>query len=335
MKFSLDDICIVPAVVSDINHRIECNPYNEDNMLPLFTAPMSSVIDENNYDVFLNNKINTIIPRHVDINIRKSLMTKTFVAMGLEEFHLFINESTDIDWEITKYICVDIANGHMRKLLDLCKLAKDKYGGNLVLMAGNIANPATYSEYAKVGIDLIRCSVGNGSACITASNAACFYPMGSLLQEINEVKKFVEARIKFDKLNNLDCEYKSVPMIIADGGFNSFDRIIKALALGADYVMIGKLFAQTKEACGKVTNGMRDYYGMSTKRAQSLIGTSSKTSEGIEFKVSVEYTLASWIDNFISYLRSAMSYTNSKNLEDFKKVEICQITSLARNSYYK
>lgn len=336
MKFSLDDISIIPARVSNISHRSECSPYNFDNMLPLFTAPMSSVIDDKNYQIFMDNKINTIIPRNISLDIRLNLMTKTFVAMGLDEFDTYIN-TTVVNTDIIKYICIDIANGHMKKLLDLCAKAKDIHGNSLILMTGNIANPATYADYAKVGIDFVRLSIGQGSACTTAANSATYYPQGSLIEETYEVKKFVEAHIKYANNNNVPSDYRSCPFIIADGGFNNFDKIIKALALGADYVMLGKLFAQCEEACGCIDDkGSRSYYGMSTRKAQQEISNlSKKTSEGIEFEVPVKYTLAQWCDNFISYLRTTMSYTDSKTLDDLKAAEICHMTPASRLSYYK
>ena len=66
MTYGLNDICLVPARISDIEHREQCNPYNADNMLPLFTAPMSSVINESNYQVFMDNKINTIYTIYIN-----------------------------------------------------------------------------------------------------------------------------------------------------------------------------------------------------------------------------------------------------------------------------
>ncbi len=336
MKYSLDDISIIPARISSINHRSECNPCNFDDMLPLFTAPMSSVIDDKNYQIFMDNKINTIIPRNVPIDIRVNLMIKTFVAMSLYEFDTYIN-TAEVNLDVIKYICIDIANGHMKKLLDLCTKAKVTHGNSLILMAGNIANPATYADYAKAGIDFIRLSIGQGSACITASNSAIYYPQGSLIEETYEVKKFVETHIKYANNNNVPSDYRSCPFIIADGGFDNFDKIIKALALGADYVMLGKLFAQCEEACGCIDDkGTRNYYGMSTRKAQKEISSfSNKTSEGIEFEVPVSYTLAQWCDNFTSYLRTTMSYTDSKTLDDLKAVEICHMTPSSRLSYYK
>lgn len=353
MLLSFNDICIVPSIISNIESRSECCPYR-DNMLPLITAPMSSVIDENNWQVFQNNKINTIIPRTVDWEIRTKLASETFIAVSLVEFERIINY-----WRISEsefiHICVDIANGHMKKLLDLCQQAKEKFGDSIQIMTGNIANPDTYYEYAKVGIDYVRAGIGTSPVCLTSANNGIHYPMVSLLQEIRDKRDVVEWSInndgkevpKYLHCNTRETEihktsYTSIPKVIADGGFNNFDQIIKALALGADYVMLGRIFAMSEEACGETVTispdqRRRKYYGMSTKKAQSEFGnTELKTAEGIETLVPIKYTLAGWCDNFISYLRSAMSYCNSKNLNEFKKNAITkQISNNSFNSYFK
>lgn len=375
MTYGLDDICITPARISTIDHRLECNPYNFDSMLPLFTAPMNSVINEYNYEEFLNNKINTIIPRGVDYNKRWELSTKTFVAIGLEEFETFIMDYTAI-FDITddiRYICVDIANGHMKKLIDLCTKAKTAFGGRLMLMAGNVANPQTYTDYALAGIDFVRIGIGGGSVCTTSANGGVHYAMASLIKDVVDVKWTIQRAIEEAKTLNIKCLYQSLPFIVADGGFDNYDKIIKALVLGADYVMVGKLFAQCEEACGSRTDihctnlnkvryidemgktiiprgvkwifdeesktyhsSVRVYYGMSTKKAQAETGSQKlKTAEGIEVTVPILYKLDGWCDNFISYLRSAMSYTNSRDLNEFKNSNYTIVSPLEYLSFYK
>ena len=378
--YSLQDISIMPACVTEINHRAECNPYNNDNKLPIFVAPMSSVIDLNNAKIFEFNKLNVVIPRTIDLEDRLNVCEEYFIAVGLNEFE---NTILTLNLENRKpiKICVDVANGHMKKLIDLCKYAKNRFRNKIIIMAGNVANPLVYYDYAYAGIDYIRLSIGSGSACTTAANAAIYTPMASLIDECVSIKKIVER----DRNN-----YKSVPKIIADGGFNNYDDIIKALALGADYVMCGKIFAQCEEACGEklqkflysdgtykylnyydaikakeymnkanyFSNALsakidinktsepypitafneiyRNYYGMSTKKAQKEMGKENlHTSEGIEKLVTVEYSLLGWIDNFIDYLRSAMSYCNATTLDAFKTAKIIKITNSARNSYFK
>lgn len=349
MLLSFNDICIIPSVISEIEHRSECSPFNHDGMLPLFTAPMSSVINEQNWTIFHDNKVNTIIPRNIDFEVRKLLMNQTFIAVSLKEFEELINTYYKDE---TIYICVDIANGHMKKLLDLCEKAKTMYGPRMQLMIGNIAKPDTYLEYAKVGIDYIRAGIGTSPVCLTSANNGIHYPMVSLLQELRFRKISVEQSIEENgrEVTNWytrekyvkTTPYKSIPKIIADGGFNNFDQIIKALAIGADYVMLGRIFAMSEEACGETVTispdqRRRKYYGMSTKKAQSEFGnTELKTAEGIETLIPIKYTLAGWCDNFISYLRSAMSYCNSRTLDQFKtNAKIEQISNNSFNAYYK
>ena len=340
MMYSLQDITLIPAAISEISSRSECNPYYTDNKLPLFVAPMSQILDENNWETF-NKYVNTIIPRNIPLETRLELSTKTFVALSLDEFQnrfCFEQELNE-----THCILVDVANGHMQKLIEACALAKVFCGDKLILMAGNVANPATYYEYAKAGIDYIRMSIGSGSQCTTA-NTGIFYPMASLITNTSHHRERV-----IDAINCGNTEYKSVPMIVADGGFNTHGDIIKALALGADYVMCGKIFAQTVEACGEIlykvypnnfdvlTDGPfnkwirtqeisrmkflgchRDYYGMSTKVAQKEFGKEgNKTEEGVHSIVPIRWYLDTWITEFTDYLKSAMSYTNHKGLETF------------------
>lgn len=340
--FTLDDIVLIPAVFSKIKHRSQCSPYirehsllpGTNNKLPLFTAPMSCVISPENYTEFEKCGINTIIPRNIDINIRLKLAKDTFVALGLEEFKTLIDNNDSLPHKM--FILIDIANGHMEQLFVLSKLAKEKYGDNLVLMVGNIANPETYIAYSMIGVDYVRCGIGTSPVCTTSANSGVHYPMGSLLEGIKEKKLYYgNKNIKFAK-------------IVADGGFSNFDQINKALALGADFVMLGKIFAKAEEACGEIidfpnydeeetSSRYREYYGMSTKRAQKEFGKEgNKTAEGISTLVQIDYTIAGWVDNFKHYLQSAMSYTDCVTLDEFKtKVQYSTITPNARIAYFK
>jgi hypothetical protein len=225
-------------------------------------------------------------------------------------------------------------------------------------MTGNIAHPDTYYEYAKAGIDYVRVGIGGGSACLTSVQSGVHYGQATLLIDTVNAKNKVIS--EFFGGNQL---YKSIPEIIADGGMNSYSKIIKALAVGVDYVMIGKLFAECDEACGEVyteykkaskwteedkqhllwddNSGtyyvrLRLYYGMSSKLAQKEMGkTHLKTSEGTIGYVYVKQSLSGWINNFVSYLQTAMSYTNSRNLEEFKQCTMQLSSVTERNNYLK
>lgn len=342
--YSLDDVVLKPSTFTKIKSRQQCSPYVREHSLlpgtnaklPLFTAPMSCVIDADNFNKFKNVGINTIIPRNVHLNTRLNLADRTFVALGLDEFNkVFLNGSK---WPKRVFICIDVANGHMQQLYDFAKRAKEIHGNNLVLMVGNIANPQTYIEYSRIGVDFVRFGIGSGNVCTTSANVGIHYPMGSLLEETQKLKN----------LYSVAEPDRHWAKIVADGGFNNFDQINKALALGADFVMIGKIFAKAEEACGEIldfpnydeedtTSKYREYYGMSTKRAQKEFGKEgNKTAEGISKLIKIEYTIEGWVDNFKHYLQSAMSYTDCITLEEFKTtVNYGIITPNARLAYFK
>lgn len=364
IKYSYNDISIVPAKISSIQHRSECNTLYEDNMLPLFTAPMTSVVDENNFQTFEDNKIHSILPRTCDLDTRIKFATEgKWSAFGLNEFEdIFIKN--DVQSSNLK-VLIDVANGHMSKIFDLVKQFKEKYQNiENKIMVGNIANPITYLDYAKVGADYIRCSIGTGSVCLTTSNTSVHYPMASLIDEIKRYKQMVS--------ESDDFIFKSIPNIIADGGVRNYSDVIKALALGADYVMIGGAFAKMYESAsipfficdGKkyslkefknivksdenkwdVLNSegnevlyhniviQKENFGMASKEAQELMhGKKIHTSEGLSKTIIVEYTMKQWVDNFNDYLKSAMSYTSAKNLNTFKN---CTRTIVVSNNTYQ
>ena len=322
---------IQPSVVSSLSSRSEANPYDVNGMLPLFTAPMDCVVSEENYDLFTQHKIYAIMPRTIKLEQRIEYVKQDkWVAFSLAEFEkLFVNE--EIECERPMKVLVDIANGHMLRLFELAKKAKDNYNDELVLMIGNIANPETYEMAVNVRADYVRCSIGTGKGCLSSSNVGVHYPIASLIDEIASIKE------------TLSKKNAKLPKIIADGGVRNYSDVIKALALGADYVMIGGVFAsmfesaaETKDAFQTLINPMeildeekkrfmiknynihKTFYGMSTKRAQMLCDKRElKTSEGLECTLLCKYTMKQWVDNLTDYLRSAMSYTNCNNLWDF------------------
>lgn len=337
-KFDFKDITIVPESTSSIRSRSEVNIYNEKGELPIMVSPMDTVVDINNYKKFLDLNIPVCLPRGED------QVEEAFTSVSLEEFETYINYYLPT-LKVKTMILVDIANGHIEKLHELCKLFVSKRDKDYhTLMVGNIANPKTYKKLAKIGVDYVRVGIGGGSGCLTSANTGVHYPMASLINECYEIKK--------------DEGYEA--KIVADGGFRNYDDIIKALMLGADYVMLGGVLNKCLESCGqtKIFNKLnlnqsqseyiwrkypklrkymtKSFRGMSTKDVQKKWNkTVLKTSEGISKTNKIEYTLEQWVTNFKDYLKSAMSYTNSKNLELFKDSEYVFITENALKRFNK
>jgi IMP dehydrogenase/GMP reductase len=175
--------------------------------------------------------------------------------------------------------------------------------------------------------------------CLTTEQSAIGYPMASLIKDTYEESLKVRKPAK----------------IIADGGIKKYSDAIKALALGANMVMLGGVLNKALESSGDcyikdfegigiqykqiekeqasilMQNGgeiYKQYKGMSTKEVQRMLGNDKlKTSEGIVKYNRVEYTLGGWVENFDHYLKSNMSYCGKISLDEFiGKVEYNHIT---------
>ena len=352
-KFDFDDILFMPAVISNIISRQEINIYDENGFLPIFTAPMDTVISDINKQYFIDNKIYTMSNRTEN----KIYSTNKFnwVAIGLKEYEKYyiendIREVSNSDKEF--FVLIDIANGHLQKLCDIVKLTKEKYGDIVKLMVGNVANPETYKLLSDAGSWGVRLGIGGGSGCLTSVQVGIGFPMASLIKETYEIS----------------CTLDNPAKIVADGGIKSYSDIIKAIGLGSDFCMIGGIFNRSLESCaetytqnvkhewgtepGEIVDQysettklmfqhgqkyFKKFRGMSTKDVQKSLGnTVLKTSEGITRMNPVEYTLEGWIDNFKHYLGSAMSYCSCASLDEFiGKVEYNMITQNAFKRFNK
>ena len=173
MLFDFDAILIEPEIHTSIRSRKNVDIFEEKQMLPLFTAPMDTVISEKNINKFNERGIYGIIPRKMNTSYTDySTNYKIWYSYGLDEFKkIFIDNVIQIDLRDKVYALIDIANGHMMIVKDLIEQAKSIYGRQLVLMVGNCANPLTYLSLAQSGADYVRMGIGNG----------CFIP-GSLVQ---------------------------------------------------------------------------------------------------------------------------------------------------------
>jgi IMP dehydrogenase/GMP reductase len=330
MLYSLDEICLIPTAVSKIEHRGDVNVFTNKNNYPIFTAPMASIVDASNVNILKDRRLNVIVPRSVAWEKRlEFLQAGDWVAVGLKEAQYIYDylELQHFTVDKTIRLCIDQANGHMESLLKICKDLKLRFGTNIKIMTGNIANPYAYREYAKAGVDYVRAGIGGGNVCTTSVQTGIHYPMGSLLIKLNEERDYVKKSIE------LGARYMSTPKIIADGGFKRIDQCVKALALGADFVMLGEIIAKSDEACGEIVAERnkygfksREYFGMSTEKAQAIVNDASlfkvdnfvpKHSEGQIKTVDVEYTLSEWLGDFDHALRSSMSYTGARRLEEF------------------
>jgi IMP dehydrogenase/GMP reductase len=334
-KLDFNDVLIRPAIQTSILSRDDIDIWYPDGNLPLITAPMDTVISNENQHHFLSNKIIPCLPRG------EKGSENSIESYSLKE----ITEMYHSDkLERHRGYLIDIANGHINDLETITRSIKNKFGEDIYLMVGNVANPKTYTILSNAGADAVRIGIGNGAGCLTTQQTGVGYPMASLIQECYQES----------------CSLDKPSVIVADGGMKTYSDIIKALALGADFVMLGSIFNKALESAapsmyesqfaGSPTglndvtldeamelyesgrNIYKNFRGMSTKEVQKKWGRDKiKTSEGISEIRKVEYTLQGWVENFEHYLKSAMSYTDSKDLSKF--IGAVTIDTISNNAY--
>tara|TARA_B100000214_G_scaffold97577_1_gene67912 strand:+ start:1 stop:924 length:924 start_codon:yes stop_codon:yes gene_type:complete len=270
-----------------------------------------------------------IIHRNLDIKrqiieinkvISKKLPVGAAVGAGSAEFK---RAEALLKQNITM-IVVDTAHGHTKKVAEIIKKIKKIKSKNTALCAGNIATPEAAKFLANLGVDVIKVGIGPGSICTTRMVAGIGMPQ---LSAILAVKK---------GLKNKNVK------IIADGGIKFSGDIPKALAAGADAVMIGSLFAGTDEAPGKIIKKNGKFY--KSFRGMGSIGAMNKGSadryfqtkqkdkskyvpEGVEGLVKYKGEVGNIIFQLVGGLKSSMGYLGRKNIKDLrKKAKFVKIT---------
>jgi IMP dehydrogenase len=221
------------------------------------------------------------------------------------------------------FITVDTAHGDSKNVVDMVRWAKERYPDSTVL-AGNVATADGAETLFKAGADGVKVGMGSGSICTTRIVAGIGVPQFTAIVDCAPVAK------KYGR-----C-------LIADGGIKYSGDIVKALAAGADAVMVGSLFAGTDESPGELVfyqgrtyksyrgmgsieamrEGSRDRYGQAEVDRDSLI------PEGIEGMVPYRGELSQVIFQLVGGVRAGLGYLGCRNLEDLRsKAEFIRISA--------
>lgn len=293
--YSFDEIGLIPSITTKIESRKDIV---FDEKLPIFISPMTCILSDKNFEEYKQSRFIPIYPiKFGDTSRYKRLIDGDWISVTLNEFEDWFCNSDELKTDNVYKVLIDCANGHMERIYRCVKKAKKKYK-KLIVMIGNIANPETYKKCCDAKIDYVRVSAGTGSHCSTSVVTAFHASLPWLLTEINKIKK----RRLFFKTK-----------VIADGGIDSISKIIKSFALGADYVMLGKMIAE----CGE-TGTYKLYYGQASVQGQiDRFGQQKSYPEGVQSRVFVKYSLNNFTQQIISSLRSALSYGNAKTLKEF------------------
>lgn len=313
-SFTYDDLLLEPRLFEGKSRKdIDLSTEICGNKLktPIIAAPMDTVVDP--YVLIKMSECGGmgIIHRFCDYQkVLKQLAWDGIYRMmpvGLISKNEVIEQVSNVNPD---GILIEVAHAHQSSVLKLARFIKSELP-NVPLMVGNIASARAALDFAEIGVDAIKIGVGPSPVCSTRIVTGCGVPQGLAVGQIYEA---LEENFRYD-LNNM-------PQIIADGGIKNSGDIVKALALGADAVMIGSLLAQAKDGPGELfeIDGVtyKTYRGMASDDVMKNRGI-KRVAEGVTSKVKVTKTLSEIMSDLTDGIQSGLSYLGFNSLQELKE----------------
>ena len=214
----------------------------------------------------------------------------------------------------TVTVAIDVAHGDREEVLQFAKYCVD---GGLEVWSGNIATAQAAIDYYNVGVRIFKVGIGGGAACSTRIVSGCGAPTAWSIKEIKTKLRLT------DKIT-----------IIADGGIKNSGDIVKALALGADAVVCGRLLAGVDESAGQKWSDMhgndwKEYRGMASSAALSRAGKRVRV-EGVSGAVPATGKLKDVLNELVDGIKTGMAYVGARTIPELQKnAEFTRITHAA------
>lgn len=311
LSLTYDDISLVPCEVSRIGSRKETSTSTEflgrKMSVPVISSPMDSVtgvemaeaLDDmgcigivNRFDSSLN---------HVNNNHHKI----SSVSVSLNHDEKEIEQLAERGY----IICIDTANANNKTVLNKCESIKKKH--NVKVIVGNVAQGSSIIDLVNAGADAVRIGIGGGSVCTTSIQTGIGIGQASSLLDLYFARE--EKNLKIE--------------LIADGGIKSPGDVAKAMALGADAVMLGRMLAGTREAPGEVIKYNDQLWKKYRGSASFGVKMKNEFIEGEETMIPYKGPVKAVIDSISDGLKSTMSYMNCFDLKELKEKNTFAILS--------
>lgn len=202
-----------------------------------------------------------------------------------------------------KFICIDVANGYTEKFVRYVETIRGLFP-NHAIVAGNVVTREMTEALILAGANIIKAGIGPGSVCTTRKVAGVGYPQLSCIMEC------------------ADAAHGLGGYVLSDGGCTCPGDVAKAFGAGADFIMIGGMFAGTDEAAGEVTENGKEFYGMSS--ATAMVKHSGgvatyRAAEGKKVFVKEIGPVANVMQQILGGVRSACTYVGAARLKDLPK----------------
>lgn len=317
-SLTYDDISLVPTEISKFKSRSECesksNFLGHELVLPVLASPMDAVTGVRMAKALSESGCIGIVNRfdssldeilHDSENENNIKAVSVGLQTSLEDIEKFASRKL--------LICIDTANANNLAVLKKCEEIKSRV--DVKLIVGNIAHGATLTDLVNAGADAVRIGIGGGSMCTTSIQTGI---------GIGQVSSLLNVYFEREK-QNVKIE------LIADGGIKSAGDVAKAMALGADIVMLGRMLAGTKETPGEVIKYNDQLWKKYRGSASFGVKMKGEFIEGEETMVPYKGLVGNIINNIHDGLRSSMSYMNKHTIEEVKQTDTFALLS---NSSY-
>jgi len=313
-SMSFDDVLLVPQY-SDIESRKALRTSNELDAnitldLPIISSPMDTVTEYTMAYAMYDNGGLGIIHRYNSVEEQARIvgyMSDETEGTGIIGAAIGVTgdyqeRASELVKAGANVLCVDVAHGHHHMMLEALKHLKAEHGGNVHIMAGNVATGEGARDLANWGADSVRVGIGGGSICSTRLVSGHGVPTFQTI---------------------VDCvEYGCPVPIIADGGMKTSGDVVKALAAGADFVMLGSMLAGTDQAPGQVfDNGNKKYKvyrGMASSEAQVNWRGKTSTPEGISTTIPYKGDVNNILADLRGGIQSGMSYSGARTIVELQ-----------------
>lgn len=324
-SYSFDDVLLRPrysTIVSRSDIDLALDIGTERLMtLPVFASPMDTIMGSDMARVMFEAGGRGIMHRYCTIDeqvavVKKSPQYDIFAAVGITGDY-FQRAQALVQYGAAG-LCVDVAHGHHIAAVTAIHKIRAMFP-DIHIMAGNVATLEGFDTLAEAGATSIRVGVGGGSICSTRIQTGHGVPT---LQSV------------------LECaSSESDALLIADGGIKSSGDMVKALAAGADAVMVGRLLAGTRETPGTVISNPGEpprkvYRGMASPEAQLDWRGRYSSNEGVSRTVLLRGPAAEVLFDIDKGIRSGLSYSGARTVRELQAVAefVVQTSAGARES---
>ena len=307
---AFDDVLLAPrysdiVTRKDVDLSVEINTY-KPMRLPVFASPMDTVMSVRMAVKVFEAGGRGILHRYCSVEeqvdtLRSCETAEVFAAVGVTGD--WLDRALRLADAGAAGICIDVAHGHHSTVISAVEKLRDALPQGIHLMAGNVATLQGFDALAEAGADSVRVGVGGGSICSTRIQTGHGVPTFQSVLECSE--------------SEYDC------LLIADGGIKNSGDMVKALAAGADAVMIGRMLAGTDESPGDVIRNndappMKVYRGMASPEAQVAWRGRYSSNEGVSRTVPLKGSATSVLYEIDKGIRSGLSYSGARSIRELQ-----------------